>query len=612
MEVTRENFKTLLPTIKADIDEAEFFAIDGEFTGLTINGIAITPFDTPAEYYKKLKDGAMDFLFFQFGLAAFKFDEAAKKYNHKAYNFYLFPRPDLRTKKVADSRFLCQTSCIDFLAEYLLDFNKVFKQGISYLNSPDEKKALDLLEERKENMLNSEKETEDEITVPSDLELCVENACSQVEDFIKSEAEEKEIILLKNNSFLKKLVYQQVSKRFSEDGIELITINKALIARKNYSKEQKEKDILEKFEAEKKEIQDVVGFTLVIRQLAQSGKLIIGHNFLIDLCHILNQFFSPLPEEYNEFKSMLHDIFPRLLDTKYMCHSEPFTNLLPTSTLAQLLPVICKSPFKLPEVGCIDKDYGYSTSSNKNHEAGFDAYITGLLFITFAHYLGTKFTKESDDVPLTKMNVLNRFINRLHLMKVNDTYIDICGNDPDVSRDHVFYVTFPSIWRFKQIADLFRPVGNIVVSWIDETSAWVALSKPDMAPDMVYVDTSEYDDVTILSYEQRRRTMRRYQSTSSSATPQLLFSPDTSSALKKRKREVQSTAACSNIAATAAGRRRSRSSGRESFSRRSFETIPEEAEEVDSPIRKKRLIDDCEKTSKCDKKMEFDENDAWD
>lgn len=32
---------------------------------------------------------------------------------------------------------------------------------------------------------------------------------------------------------------------------------------------------------------------------------------LLDLCHIVHQFFTPLPNDYLEFKTLIHDLFPR-------------------------------------------------------------------------------------------------------------------------------------------------------------------------------------------------------------------------------------------------------------------------------------------------------------
>jgi len=46
---------------------------------------------------------------------------------HRAYNFYIFPTPHVRS--APDPWFLCQTSSMDFLASQGFDFNKLFKEG---------------------------------------------------------------------------------------------------------------------------------------------------------------------------------------------------------------------------------------------------------------------------------------------------------------------------------------------------------------------------------------------------------------------------------------------------------------------------------------------------
>lgn len=44
---------------------------------------------------------------------------------------------------------------------------------------------------------------------------------------------------------------------------------------------------------------------------------------------------------------------------------------------------------------CEEEGHGYTTSSDKYHEAAYDAYVTGLCFISMANYLGNYFTVHS-------------------------------------------------------------------------------------------------------------------------------------------------------------------------------------------------------------------------
>ena len=61
------------------IENATFLSIDGEFTGLN-SGPDAGAFDTPAQYYAKLRSGSMDFLLVQFGLSVFTFNTETQKY----------------------------------------------------------------------------------------------------------------------------------------------------------------------------------------------------------------------------------------------------------------------------------------------------------------------------------------------------------------------------------------------------------------------------------------------------------------------------------------------------------------------------------------------------
>ena len=51
-----------------------------------------------------------------------------------------------------------------------------------------------------------------------------------------------------------------------------------------------------------REVQEAVGFTEVIKIVAESRKVLVGHNMLHDLMHIHKAFFAALPEDYHDFK----------------------------------------------------------------------------------------------------------------------------------------------------------------------------------------------------------------------------------------------------------------------------------------------------------------------
>ncbi|CAJ0919250.1 unnamed protein product [Ranitomeya imitator] len=146
----KPNFKDQLPAVCQAIAEADFLAIDGEFSGIS-DGPSFTALtnslDTAEERYQKLKQHSMEFLLFQFGLCTFTYDSKKAKYIMKSFNFYIFPRPFSRNSP--DKKFVCQSSSIDFLANQGFDFNKVFRDGIPYLNQEEERQLRDQQEDKR-------------------------------------------------------------------------------------------------------------------------------------------------------------------------------------------------------------------------------------------------------------------------------------------------------------------------------------------------------------------------------------------------------------------------------------------------------------------------------
>nr|XP_020032426.1 poly(A)-specific ribonuclease PARN-like [Castor canadensis] len=76
-------------------------------------------------------------------------------------------------------------------------------------------------------------------------------------------------------------------------------------------------------------------------------------------------------------------------------------------------------------------------------------------------------------------------------MRVMDIpYLNLEGPDLQPKRDHVLHVTFPKEWKTSDLYQLFSAFGNIQISWIDDTSAFVSLSQPQLV--QIAVNTSKY------------------------------------------------------------------------------------------------------------------------
>ncbi|KAM4814471.1 poly(A)-specific ribonuclease PARN isoform X1 [Urocitellus parryii] len=500
MEIIRSNFKSNLQKVYQAIEEADFFAIDGEFSGIS-DGPSVTAltngFDTPEERYQKLKKHSMDFLLFQFGLCTFKYDYTDSKYVTKSFNFYVFPKPFSRSSP--DVKFVCQSSSIDFLASQGFDFNKVFRNGIPYLNQEEERQLREQYDEKRSQANGagslayvSPNASKCPVTIPEDQKKFIDQVVEKIEDLLQSE-ENKNLDLEPCTGFQRKLIYQTLSWKYPK-GIHVETLEtekkERYIVISKVDEEERKKREQQKHAKEQEELNDAVGFSRVIHAIANSGKLVIGHNMLLDVMHTVHQFYSPLPSDLNEFKELTTCVFPRLLDTKLMASTQPFKDIINNTSLAELEKRVKETPFNPPKVESAEGFPSYDTASEQLHEAGYDAYITGLCFISMANYLGSFLSPPKIHVS-ARSKLIEPFFNKLFLMRVMDIpYLNLEGPDLQPKRDHVLHVTFPKEWKTSDLYQLFSAFGSIQISWIDDTSAFVSLSQPEQVP--IAVNTSKY------------------------------------------------------------------------------------------------------------------------
>ncbi|XP_033091574.1 poly(A)-specific ribonuclease PARN isoform X1 [Trachypithecus francoisi] len=500
MEIIRSNFKSNLHKVYQAIEEADFFAIDGEFSGIS-DGPSVSAltngFDTPEERYQKLKKHSMDFLLFQFGLCTFKYDYTDSKYITKSFNFYVFPKPFNRSSP--DVKFVCQSSSIDFLASQGFDFNKVFRNGIPYLNQEEERQLREQYDEKRSQANGagalsyvSPNTSKCPVTIPEDQKKFIDQVVEKIEDLLQSE-ENKNLNLEPCTGFQRKLIYQTLSWKYPK-GIHVETLEtekkERYIVISKVDEEERKRREQQKHAKEQEELNDAVGFSRVIHAIANSGKLVIGHNMLLDVMHTVHQFYCPLPADLSEFKEMTTCVFPRLLDTKLMASTQPFKDIINNTSLAELEKRLKETPFNPPKVESAEGFPSYDTASEQLHEAGYDAYITGLCFISMANYLGSFLSPPKIHVS-ARSKLIEPFFNKLFLMRVMDIpYLNLEGPDLQPKRDHVLHVTFPKEWKTSDLYQLFSAFGNIQISWIDDTSAFVSLSQPEQVK--IAVNTSKY------------------------------------------------------------------------------------------------------------------------
>ncbi|XP_078344665.1 poly(A)-specific ribonuclease PARN-like [Oculina patagonica] len=525
MEILRSNFLQSLPTIAEAINSASLLAIDAEFSGLNVKWGVENSFDTPQERYSKLKEGSKEFIIIQFGLCTFTWDKKQESYIAKPFNFYIFPK--VWNRQCPDVRFLCQSSSIDFLTEHSFDFNKLFREGISYLRPYDETKLREhfLARSAQDSFTSTSFTSPDSTTVteasggssqktpraavPPEHKEFVEKACDSIEEMLK-DPEGKVTQFPPCNGYLRKLIYQNAKQRFKA-GIHMEAAmnekKERFIVVTKVNEDEKKKMEEEKQAKEQELIENAVGFSQVVKMISQSGKLVVGHNMCLDLIHVIDQFLCPLPEHFEDFKATISAVFPRLVDTKVMANTQPFRDLIPSSVLADLVKHVSKKPFQNVAVQFDEGFSNYEESNEKAHEAGYDAYITGLAFISMSNHLGSFQEPPKINVPPDSSLVVP-FLNKIFVMRMEDVpYFNLAGPDLNPSRDHVFYLTFPSDWKQGDILDLFNNFGFVYISWINSTSAFISLARRENANKVLDVLDCEGECYTIVSYAEHRRQL---------------------------------------------------------------------------------------------------------
>lgn len=66
-------------------------------------------------------------------------------------------------------------------------------------------------------------------------------------------------------------------------------------------------------------LEDVVGrFSRVKESLKHKRPVVVGHNVFTDLVNLYSTFVGELPPTVAEFRSQTHELFPFVIDTKYM------------------------------------------------------------------------------------------------------------------------------------------------------------------------------------------------------------------------------------------------------------------------------------------------------
>lgn len=453
--ISKGNFINLLPSILHHIREADFVAFDTELTGLTTGSASkYFYYDDIPERYRKLRDSATNFGILQFGLSAWKASTSGDRFTSTSWSFHLFPA--VSTTASDYRRWMLQLGSILFLREHGFDFNRTFLDGISYLSAK---------EEADWRVKQESKRSDREFSLGEEDVLFLDETTALVQRWMDDPGSAgatagQALELPPCNSFQRLLLYQSLPKTFGENLLISRMDGGALRLQLTTPAERERAETESKAELERT-LNEAIGFRRIIDYIVRQGKPLVGHNCWLDLCHAWNKFVGPLPGEWADFRHSFADHFGRtLFDTKLMAtqlmargilgrtaagsgggegaqvsdakDSRPATNgngrnpacnSIGGTSLEQLATAVDDPAIWGVRVR-VDGGKTKNRAKQSFHDAGFDAYCTGKVFLGLVTLLAREHSVTGgqmlklllcgDDTPLARERSL--YVNRLFMM----------------------------------------------------------------------------------------------------------------------------------------------------------------------------------------------------
>ena len=229
----------------------------------------------------------------------------------------------------------------------------------------------------------------------------------RVTEFLDKPFKEKDSIKVKSNRnrpcwiaakrevFALAKKYENIKVKVNKE--EALVITK-ITAEENKSQENTEeiKDLTEQIDAlninPEEEIKQNIdrlyneeyGFTEIIDILIDAKLPIIGHNMIYDVMFMYRQFIDDLPETYDAFVKKWRENFPKTYDTKLI---SSYCKPIPKTWLGSAYEC-CLENETLK--GTLNFEYAPNfekyNEEGQEHEAAYDAYMTGVIFATVAKY----------------------------------------------------------------------------------------------------------------------------------------------------------------------------------------------------------------------------------
>ncbi|KAI1608372.1 poly(A)-specific ribonuclease [Exophiala viscosa] len=413
MDITNATFPQELIKIIQHIADSQFISFDLEFSGVAGRrpGGGSGKLSLQ-EYYQDLRSAAQIYQILQIGLTVVTEDVEKGRYVARPYNFNLSPLP--ATKEQVFRRVWSYNSgAISFLMRNGFNVERPLTQGVHYLSRQEE-------DEVRKKLIEDDRARSKipDMTLKDDDSVLVEHIKQRVnewqslpkdeqEDYLNIPAEDaKDPIPSLLNRYQVRLTHQTVRNEYPKlktQGMgHFVQITNPTAEQQANEKEVRE-DMREREVAhavgfrwlleaimggdlsklphfyvkaafpEEKAPADIQGYLDSLQtQLKSRPRIFVGHNCLTDVINLYRCFIGDLPERVDDFKAGLHELFPFILDTKYVAGigSKRWADTSLQSVESDL------SSVEVPRIH-LPQGFDHYLHAANYHEAGFDSFVTG-------------------------------------------------------------------------------------------------------------------------------------------------------------------------------------------------------------------------------------------
>lgn len=169
-------------------------------------------------------------------------------------------------------------------------------------------------------------------------------------------------------------------------------------------------------------ISNLLGFTKIFRLLTSLRTPIVGHNLLQDILLMIESFECSLPYSYQSFKQLALELFPVIFDTRTIGYEilkqVPEEKRHREKGLQSLFHYFKDGIGRHLALNSPAIEITNETEYGKFHEAGWDSYCTGYIFIRMAYYnIYQKYPKSKTFVTSELIGGLSELKNKINIIR---------------------------------------------------------------------------------------------------------------------------------------------------------------------------------------------------